>query len=278
MEQEYSLAEDKIASSKYALAVYNELQNMGFGLKELKLLKSTVMEISISNKINPCSAVKKFFDDIKEQYDSKLGFEKKIREMNTSLLQAQQQHQYISLKYSQMKNVNDKLAELLAYGVTQNEIIYWADIMKKYNLEISSLHQDLVRYGTLITACNYITAKVVSLTSEYNALKKRVQDLSQEQRRISDLLESQVGEVGKAIQIFLQNLNSQINNATKTSVQTIQDIMEQSLAISEGGKLGLQLSMQRLSSNLTYFKRLELLQSFLPLSKLQEARMLIWTN
>jgi hypothetical protein len=130
MEQEYSLAEDKIASSKYALAVYNELQNMGFGLKELKLLKSTVMEISISNKINPCSAVKKFFDDIKEQYDSKLGFEQKIREMNTSLLQTQQQHHYISLKYSQMKDVNDKLAELLAYGVTQNEIIYWAGILK----------------------------------------------------------------------------------------------------------------------------------------------------
>ncbi len=265
--EEYSLAEDKMASSKHALAVYNELQKMGFGLKELKLLKSTVMEISISNKINPFFAVKKFFDDIKEQYDSKLGFEQKIREMNTSLLQAQQQHHYISLKYSQMKNVNDKLAELLAYGVTQNEIIYWAGIMKKYNLEISSLHQDLARYGTLIAACNYITAKVVSLTSEYNALKKRVQDLSQEQRRISDLLESQVGEVGKAIQIFLQNLNSQFNNATKTSIQTIQDIKEQSLAISEQGKLGLQFINAEVKQQLDLFQKIGASAEFSPLIK-----------
>ena len=265
--EEYSLAEDKMASSIHAIAVYNELQNMGFGLEELKLLKSTVMEISISNKINPFFAVKKFFDDIKEQYDSKLGFEQKIREMNTSLLQAQQQHHYISLKYSQMKNVNDKLAELLAYGVTQNEIIYWAGIMKKYNLEISSLHQDLVRYGTLITACNYITAKVVSLTSKYNALKKRVQDLSQEQRRISDLLESQVGEVGKAIQIFLQNLNSQINNATKTSIQTIQDIKEQSLAISEQGKLGLQFINAEVKQQLNLFQKIGASAEFSPLIK-----------
>ena len=86
---------------------------MGFGLNELKLLKNTVIEISKSNNINPYSAVKKFFEDIKGQYDSKVGFEQKIREMNISLLQARQQHHRISLEYSQMKDVNDKLADCL---------------------------------------------------------------------------------------------------------------------------------------------------------------------
>ncbi|HEX6029240.1 MAG TPA: hypothetical protein VFY64_09385, partial [Nitrososphaeraceae archaeon] len=77
-EQDYSIVEEKLASSKQALGVYNELQNMGFDLKELKLLKYIVTEISKSNNIDPFSAVKKFFDDIKEQYDNKLGFERKI--------------------------------------------------------------------------------------------------------------------------------------------------------------------------------------------------------
>jgi hypothetical protein len=177
-EQDYSATEEKLASSKEALAVSHELQKMGFGLKELKLLKNTVMEISKSNNIiNPYHAVKKFFDDIKEQYDNKLGFERKIIEMNNFLSQARQQHHYISLEYSQKKDINDKLAELLAFGVSQEEIVYWVTILKEYDIQISSLHQDLVKYGTLIGACNDMTAKVVSLTSESNTLTKKVEGL-----------------------------------------------------------------------------------------------------
>jgi uncharacterized protein (UPF0335 family) len=112
-EQDYSLTEEKLTFSKQVLAVYDELRNMGFGLIELKLLKNTVMEISTNNNIKPYLAVKKFFEDIEEQYDTKLGFEPKIMEMNNSLFQAQQQHHNISLEYSQMKDTNDKLAELL---------------------------------------------------------------------------------------------------------------------------------------------------------------------
>ena len=266
-EQDHCFAEEKLASSKQALAIYNELQNMGFGLNELQLLKNTVMEISKSNNINPCSAVKKFFEDIKEQYDSKLGFEQKIREMNISLLQAHQQHHRISLEYSQMKDVNDKLAELLAHGLTENEIIYWARILKKYNLEISSVHHDLMKYGTLTGACKNIAAKVVSLNSEYNALSKKVQDLSQEQRRISDLLEFQMQQAGSAIQIFLQNLNSKINNVTKISIQTIQDIKEQSRVNSEQSKLGLQFINAEVRKQLDLFEKIGASAEFSPLIK-----------
>src|SRR5215217_8809772 len=196
-EQDHSIAEETLASNKQALGVHNELKNMGFSLKELKLLKSIVLEISARNNIHSFSAVKKFFEDIKNQYDTKLGFERKIKEMSNSLFQAQQQHHNISLKYSQMKDTNDKLAELLADGVTQEEIIYWRSILKKYNIEISSVHQDLVKYGTITGAYNNIAAKVDSLTSEYNALTKKVEGLREEQRKISDAIEFQFGKCTK---------------------------------------------------------------------------------
>ena len=87
--------------------------------------------------------------------------------------------------------------------------------MKEYNIEISSLHEDLEKYGTIIGAYNNIAAKVVSLTSEYNALSKKVEGLREEQRRISDIIEFQVGEGAKAFQTFLNNLDSHIKNASK---------------------------------------------------------------
>jgi hypothetical protein len=241
---------------------------MGFGLKELKLLKNTVIEISKSNNINSYHAFKKFFDDIKEQYDTKLGFEPKIRQMNNSLSQARQQHHYISLKYSQMKDTNDKLAELLAFGVTQEEIIYWTNsILKEYNIDISSLHQDLIKYGTLISACNDISTKVISLTSEYNALTKKIEGLRDEEGRISYLLQFQLGEVTKMIKTFLNNLDSQIKNASKASIQTIQNMKEQSLAIGEQSKIGLQFVNAEVNKQLEIFQMIGASAEFSPLIK-----------
>jgi hypothetical protein len=266
-EQEYSEAEKKLAYSKDALSVYNELRNLGFGMKELKLLKNTVMEISTSNNINPYLAVKKFFEDIKGQYDNKLGFERKIEEINNSLLQAQRKHHYISLEYSQKKDTNDKLAELLAYGVTQNEIIYWTSILKDHKIEISSLHQDLVKYGTIIGTYNNIATKESSLTSEYNALTKKVESLSEEQRRISDVIEFQLGKCTKAIDTFLHNLDSHIKEVSKTSIQTIQNIKEQSLAIGEQSKIGLQFMNAEVKKQLDLLEKIGAYAEFSPLVK-----------
>jgi hypothetical protein len=266
-EQDHSIAEEKLASSKQALGVYNELQNMGFGLKELKLLKYIVTEISTTNNINPYHAFEKFFDDIKDQYDTKLGFERKIKEMNNSLFQAQQQHHNISLKYSQMKDTNDKLAELLAYGVTQEEIIYWRSILKDHKVEKSSLHQDLVKYGTITGAYNNIAAKVDSLTFEYNALTKKVEGLREEQRKISDVIEFQLGKCTKAIETFLNNLDSHINEVLKTSIQTIKNFKEQSLAISEQSKIGLQFVNAEVNKQLEIFQMIGASAEFSPLIK-----------
>lgn len=266
-EQDHSIAEEKLASSKQALGVYNELQNMGFGLKELKLLKYIVMEISTTNNINPYHAFEKFFDDIKDQYDTKLGFERKIKEMNNSLLQAQQQHHYISLEYSQMKDTNDKLAELLAYGVTQEEIIYWTSILKDHKVEKSSLHKDLVKYGTITGAYNNMAAKVNSLTSEYNTLTKKVEGLREEQRKISDVIEFQLGKCTKAIETFLNNLDSHINEVLKTSIQTIKNFKEQSLAIGEQSKIGLQFVNAEVSKQLEIFQMIGASAEFSPLIK-----------
>jgi DNA repair exonuclease SbcCD ATPase subunit len=270
--QEYSAVEDKLASHKQVLTIYDELQNVGFDLIQLKLLKNTVMEISKSNNIiNPYHAVKKFFRDIKEQYDNKLGFERKITEMNISLFQAKRQHHYISLEYSQKKATNDKLAELLAFGVTQEEIIYWTSILKEHRIKISSFHQDLEKYGTLVNAYNNIAANVVSLTSESNALTKKVDGLREEQRRISDLLEFQSGEAMKAIQTFLQNLDSQIKDqikdASKASIQTIKNIKEQSLAIGEQSKIGLEFVNAEVNKQLEIFQMIGASAEFSPLIK-----------
>ena len=139
--------------------------------------------------------------------------------------------------------------------------------MKEHRIKISSFHQDLEKYGTLVNAYNNIAANVVSLTSESNALTKKVDGLREEQRRISDLLEFQSGEAMKAIQTFLQNLDSQIKDASKASIQTIKNIKEQSLAIGEQSKIGLEFVNAEVNKQLEIFQMIGASAEFSPLIK-----------
>jgi hypothetical protein len=67
------------------LAKYEELEKMGFGLKEQKLLWHKVREIGIANQMSPKEAVQRFLKDVDEEYDAKLGFEAKIQKSKSEL-------------------------------------------------------------------------------------------------------------------------------------------------------------------------------------------------
>ena len=75
-----------LQTANESLYVYGELYAMGFGLEELKLLHKTITDISSANNNIPTNdAIHKFFSDIKEQYDSRLGFESKIGKLKLEL-------------------------------------------------------------------------------------------------------------------------------------------------------------------------------------------------
>lgn len=137
--------EKKLSLCHMRLGLYDHLERMECGLKELTILRNTILEIAKSNNINPHFAVKKFYSDIKDQYDAKLGLEKRIEEMNKSLMYAQQEFRKISLKCSKLKDLYDKLEELFEYGVSQNDLVHWNSIVKGYTKDLTGMNQDLSR-------------------------------------------------------------------------------------------------------------------------------------
>lgn len=90
-----SLKED-VDSCNQTLAVYAKLFDIGFGLKELKLLWHNINEIAYANNIPGEDAVKKFFKDVEDHYDDKLGFESKV-----------------SIKQEELNNLDQKKNKLL---------------------------------------------------------------------------------------------------------------------------------------------------------------------
>ena len=86
LNQEKSELQNVVASCKQSLSIYDQLAaDMNFGLKELKLLWNIILEIAAANNIPREQAVSKFFKDIEQQYDDKLGFESKIDKLQVEV-------------------------------------------------------------------------------------------------------------------------------------------------------------------------------------------------
>jgi hypothetical protein len=81
LETEITQLDESISSLKQTIHTFHELRKYGIGLKELKNLANTIYELADANDCDIKSPFKKFMKDVEEQYDSKLGFEKIISEL-----------------------------------------------------------------------------------------------------------------------------------------------------------------------------------------------------
>ena len=75
----------QLESVTQTIKAYSELKEKGPGLKEPKLLVSIVKEIAQANEVSDTQAVKKFLQDVQEQFDDKLGFEKIVNKKSMEL-------------------------------------------------------------------------------------------------------------------------------------------------------------------------------------------------
>jgi hypothetical protein len=57
---DYTFLQQKVSSYNQSLSTYNELEAMGFGLKELKFLWHTITEIAVANNIHKTRLFRSF--------------------------------------------------------------------------------------------------------------------------------------------------------------------------------------------------------------------------
>jgi hypothetical protein len=209
--------EKRLSLCQMRLGLYDQLESMECGLKELTMLRNIILEISKSNNNNPLFAFKKFCIDIEDQYDAKLGFEKRIEEMNKSLIDAQQESRSISLECSKLKDLYVKLGELFEYGGSQSDIVYWNNIVKGYTKDLSRMNEDLLQYGGLVNSRTQLESIVKTLRLEKEQLTVGIKVLKEEAKEISLRIKLEVSHVSKIIQVFLNDLEAKISETNKTT-------------------------------------------------------------
>ncbi len=129
--------EAQLSFHKQTMYTYSELEAMKFGIKELKQLWSTIHELSKTNNIEPEKAVSKFFKDIEDQYDDKLGFEYKVNEKSKELANITNELEQKQFLLQVQPYVDPILTQLLTNGLNAEDIININQIVWRFGKEHS---------------------------------------------------------------------------------------------------------------------------------------------
>ena len=138
LNQEYSKLEQSVNSCKQKLSLNNELQAMGFGIKELKLLRNTIKEIADANNIPPDHAQQKFYKDIEEQYDDKLGFESQLNKLRSEIATVSNNLTFLRTATLAQPLVGPSLQRLFSKGLSEQDIVELANIFERSHSDSSN--------------------------------------------------------------------------------------------------------------------------------------------
>jgi predicted nucleic acid-binding Zn-ribbon protein len=199
LNEECTSLEQTVNSHRQRSSVYDELEQMGFGLKELKLLWHTITEIAEANNISSEDAVHKFFKDVEEQYDDKLGFESKLDRLRSDAVYFNQEIDSLRSTLRTQPLVGPALQRLFENGIKEQDIIELAIIFGMY----SSSHSGSGRGGGGNNPINKQT--LISELNKYGSVKAMMQALDQR----NDELKNEVASL-EAKKTELNNRNHRI--------------------------------------------------------------------
>jgi hypothetical protein len=181
LNQECSMLEQSVNSCKQKLSLNNELQAMGFGIKELKLLRNTIKEIADANNIPPDQAQQKFYKDIEEQYDDKLGFESQLNKLRSEIATVSNNLTFLRTALLAQPLVGPSLQGLFSNGVVEQDIVELANLFERSH----------IYSGSSSGSSTNIDRQSLSASQKHGGIKSTIQELNQQvdelQRQKKDL-------------------------------------------------------------------------------------------
>jgi hypothetical protein len=189
LEEECDRLEELTSIHRQKESLFKQLKEMGFGLKELKLLFYTIKEVAAENKIPEILAVQKFFSDIEKDYDTKLGYD-------STLEQRRSQIEKMDKKLSTRRNMycSIYLLDFLFIGLDEKQILNltWALQANARNLVL--LEADLNKYGNLKNAIERLGQELKDLESQKKKHELNDVMVMQECAMVAPLIKAARGE------------------------------------------------------------------------------------
>jgi len=170
------------------LSQSDDLEQMGFGLKELKLLYNTINEIAEANNISADQSVQKFFKDVEDQYDDKLGFELKLDKLRSEISAVNRELNSSRAALLSQPLVGPALQRLFYRGVREQDIIELSKLLERYrhsdgDIDKESLLAELEKYGSIESTIHTLNQKINKLKNEVTSLESKKKELNDRNHR-----------------------------------------------------------------------------------------------
>ncbi|HET7390241.1 MAG TPA: hypothetical protein VFJ51_05410, partial [Nitrososphaeraceae archaeon] len=184
LNQECSMLEQSVNFYKQRLSLYDELHTFGFGLKELKLLRNTINEIADANSIPQDQAHQKFYRDIEEEYDDKVGLELQLNKLRSEITTVNNNLNFSRVALLAQPLVGPSLQRLFSKGVVEQDIVEFANLFERF-------HSYSGDGGSGGSSTNIDKQSLISALQKYGGIKSTIQELNQQvdelQRQKKDL-------------------------------------------------------------------------------------------
>jgi hypothetical protein len=231
--------ESQTSQHRQTMGIYRELEGMKFGLKEIKQLWNSILEIAEANGISHLEAVSKFLKDMEEQYDDKLGFEAKIKEKRGELALVNRELSISRQILSFTPLIGPSLSNLFQKGIGEQDIVGMSQLVETCtsNKDFSSSgtgpqKEDRAKdKGKDTNNGNIITSRSENWKILAGELKKygNIRSAIREQQENQDRLQKEVNHLTKQKQdasAYLQIATSFIN-AINSQISHYKGYMEQ---------------------------------------------------
>jgi hypothetical protein len=180
LNQQKSFLEQAAYIHNQTLSVYNMLDRMQFGLKELKQLRSTIIEIGIANNMSSDQAIQKFYEDIEHDYDNKLGFESKLEKLRLEIADLSRDQTRLRSETLAQPLAGPMLVRLIQRGITEQDIVDITHIFERHKavgIDRKILTTELDRFGSIRSAIEESIKENDSLKMEQESLQIEKQDI-----------------------------------------------------------------------------------------------------
>jgi hypothetical protein len=177
--------------NRQKLSRADELEQMGVGLKELKLLYNTINEIAEANNVSSDQAVQKFFNDVEEQYDDKLGFESKLDRLRSEFSAVNKELNSSRTAMLAQPLVGPAIQRLFYNGVREQDIIDLSKLFERFRrsesiIDKQSLISELEKYGSIESTIQQSNQKLKQLTNDVASLESQRNELNHQNQQILD--------------------------------------------------------------------------------------------
>jgi CENP-B N-terminal DNA-binding domain len=177
--QEINYSKGVLDSYMIKLEFIEELEKMGFGINELKILYDTLMEIGRENinttNIKTFQDIKKeFFNDLKN-YDEILGSRKEKDRLKNEIKNLEMQLIKEKERYNSYPKVIESIEKLSNAGISENDIIAIDKIVSMSGINYYHLYKDKRRYKQ----------NLIADLQKYGNLKLAIKNLEDKKKTIN---------------------------------------------------------------------------------------------